>query len=793
MPTPSDQHSPVFLTLHDKATQPPSLSKQWSSDQGTLEIGRAPKDKGKEAQDPATPFFRSNKTKVMSSSHARIEWVEGVPHLSDLGSTNGTFINQVQLYPGESRKILDGNEITFGRLVASRHEGGQSGEPLVLVASISKSPISRASLNSFAPPSPTLNSPISYEEANAEEEPPSLVFESEEEDILASSEKESSPAPQATQVQPRSSPCGTTKSGFGLSEEDLLASSSQGEQDEDAEEDDKSEDETRRVPYVRPSKMSYDPIPSPYFDYSTFKLSRLRRGRQRSKSVDRSVRDDSDARSPYSSRPPSPVSPDEHPSIWSTTVAQDLCTSTSVELETGPPRPSQAQPRFASKDSFKRPDCQFGFPRPVRGILPITKRSFAPVPRSSETDDVERKKEVEGEILSQASPQLPSPRLSSSSSSDEETAIKLELTDEEEEKVEGATEKKESMDGQVEKETSPAVSMSRRYMPKSPAGICAFMDKCAAEGRAKAETQVGDKGMNVMEEKVDSAPPSEASDVGQACSSDGSEMDEDIDFFDDETEEGEEEEQEEGDGEEEEELDFDGDELALFEEQVGELKGPVKGITDADLTSHEVEEGLFESEIDDDGFGNLPNKNEPTFFGIPMDPDVDFGPSFEVDEAGSTGDPDFADAMDEDLDDYFGCSEYPIGGDAVAKKPIEKEEQELPIKVDAPRVPSPCPEVSAAGDLSQSIVFEASQEDTSPTMASGQSTPSRKRPFSEVDVEEEETVEPLSNDTRPTVITPVPKRRRIAAHIATFAVGLFTGVVGAIAGLSALGAALDEE
>lgn len=105
MPNAPVSSTVTFLDLSDVSTSPPTLVKSWDSDSGPLHLGRAPKDRLKEAQDPRGPLFRSDKTKVMSSVHATIEWKNGAPHLSDCHSTNGTFVNDRQLRPGQPYKV----------------------------------------------------------------------------------------------------------------------------------------------------------------------------------------------------------------------------------------------------------------------------------------------------------------------------------------------------------------------------------------------------------------------------------------------------------------------------------------------------------------------------------------------------------------------------------------------------------------------------------------------------------------------------------------------------------------
>lgn len=52
----------------------------------------------------------------VSSRHAQVQWKTGALYLSDLGSTNGTFVNGEKLAPNVERKINVGDRLRFGKL-----------------------------------------------------------------------------------------------------------------------------------------------------------------------------------------------------------------------------------------------------------------------------------------------------------------------------------------------------------------------------------------------------------------------------------------------------------------------------------------------------------------------------------------------------------------------------------------------------------------------------------------------------------------------------------------------------
>jgi pSer/pThr/pTyr-binding forkhead associated (FHA) protein len=52
----------------------------------------------------------------VSREHAQLELGAGCVRLTDLNSTNGTFLNGFRLQPGESRVVRDGDELHLGAL-----------------------------------------------------------------------------------------------------------------------------------------------------------------------------------------------------------------------------------------------------------------------------------------------------------------------------------------------------------------------------------------------------------------------------------------------------------------------------------------------------------------------------------------------------------------------------------------------------------------------------------------------------------------------------------------------------
>lgn len=57
-------------------------------------------------------------SKGVSRQHAAIEVSEDTVMLLDIGSSNGTFLNEQRLLPNQPRLLRDGDEVRFGKLVA---------------------------------------------------------------------------------------------------------------------------------------------------------------------------------------------------------------------------------------------------------------------------------------------------------------------------------------------------------------------------------------------------------------------------------------------------------------------------------------------------------------------------------------------------------------------------------------------------------------------------------------------------------------------------------------------------
>ena len=52
----------------------------------------------------------------VSSRHAQLQWRNGALQITDLGSTNGTFVNGEKLAPNVARKLKNGDRLRFGKL-----------------------------------------------------------------------------------------------------------------------------------------------------------------------------------------------------------------------------------------------------------------------------------------------------------------------------------------------------------------------------------------------------------------------------------------------------------------------------------------------------------------------------------------------------------------------------------------------------------------------------------------------------------------------------------------------------
>jgi len=57
----------------------------------------------------------------VSRRHARIFYYDGHFYIEDLGSTNGTYLNNKRLVSGLPYALQDGDELRFGRIIAHVH------------------------------------------------------------------------------------------------------------------------------------------------------------------------------------------------------------------------------------------------------------------------------------------------------------------------------------------------------------------------------------------------------------------------------------------------------------------------------------------------------------------------------------------------------------------------------------------------------------------------------------------------------------------------------------------------
>jgi pSer/pThr/pTyr-binding forkhead associated (FHA) protein len=60
--------------------------------------------------------------KSVSRYHARIEWVESQPHVTDLGSANGTLVNEAIIIPDVPQGLKPGDNIQIVDFELTLHE-----------------------------------------------------------------------------------------------------------------------------------------------------------------------------------------------------------------------------------------------------------------------------------------------------------------------------------------------------------------------------------------------------------------------------------------------------------------------------------------------------------------------------------------------------------------------------------------------------------------------------------------------------------------------------------------------
>lgn len=714
----------------DSTCHSPAI-KKWSSRQGSLVIGRAPKDRQAEAERLDTPQFRSDKTKVMSSTHAKLVWKEGVPHLSDSHSTNGTFVNGVELVPGVEHKIATNDEITFGREVTSRHSG-ETGQPLVLIAWV-------------------ISSVPQYGYKHG------MRHGGEEQETWNRGRDDQPPAPAYDSEPPR-----RKSRGFGLAGIEL--SSLSGSDDEMQKPGDNDPDfavsfAVRSAPdALHPSIVNRDENPEEELAVSSSHNEEYLR------SVNRLYR---------ITRP-------------------DRVTLRTSKVSSAP------QSRFTCSTSPR-------FSHPQVGTLEwITERSkgfssrFGAKYASSSDDLVVRlaaskgkEREKEDDVISQAS-QLPSPVPSSSpmlvsdeSDDSNDSDDSDDSNDSDHEPGRPTQGGSEELGQQDEAGTGLHSVASTRadtlvleeevavsFIGVSSSAGSVSNDKCELEPVSLAEDleRGGETSNNVGAQEFPASEDTKDGVMEEGGVIKAEEVDRDVKFSTVPI------------------LDKQEDEEA--EDETFASAGPF-----LDLAKLPAEPGLFEAELERDGFEEADYAPIRTGFDVPVDydPDVD---TFlrEVDQA-IGGDPD----LDEvDPDDINVDEDYEIAfsdvGEAQEEQEAEPERQEKPTIVEAPQLLYDAdrlePTVTSDTNVDPSSAFQ-------PILPRG-----RKRSFSEAEKEDEQLDEAEEEPSTPALTfepgfaqdtATMPKRRRISAHVATFAVGLLTGVVGAIAGLSALGAALDED
>ncbi|GAA5903216.1 hypothetical protein JCM8208_002240 [Rhodotorula glutinis] len=137
----------MYLILSDLSTASGLPVKQFDSDTaGPLVLGRGSKSDSS-ALDPASPKFRTSATKVMSSTHAQLHWEGEYAFLTDLGATNGTFLerdgDQQKLKPDVPYCLFSDDRITFGRPVTQRSHGSSPfvSQPLTLDVKLQSTPV----------------------------------------------------------------------------------------------------------------------------------------------------------------------------------------------------------------------------------------------------------------------------------------------------------------------------------------------------------------------------------------------------------------------------------------------------------------------------------------------------------------------------------------------------------------------------------------------------------------------------------------------------------------------------
>ena len=83
-----------------------------------MEVGTAYKlgrfEVGADNEIDLTPYGAQDRG--VSRVHAELQIIDGIVHINDLGSTNGTFVNSRQLQPDTPTPLRKGDELLLGRL-----------------------------------------------------------------------------------------------------------------------------------------------------------------------------------------------------------------------------------------------------------------------------------------------------------------------------------------------------------------------------------------------------------------------------------------------------------------------------------------------------------------------------------------------------------------------------------------------------------------------------------------------------------------------------------------------------
>ena len=558
-----------------------------------------------------------------------------------------------------------------------------SGEPLVLLARISKSssldqvsqqPYDKQSFKGTE--ASQTQHQVQRRSTLSDRRSPEIDSDEDLDDVLGSSDNDMLPA--STLAASRLPTCASSSSGrrgFGLSEEDLLATSSQ---DEEVSED---------VESVSKTKSYFDYIGSRQFNKK--KYGRRASSSPREQDVDLSLRDDSDARSPFSSRLPSPISPDQLPSR--TTEALDLSKPRFVtsddDLEDDHDYflpPSGSQSGIFSSQSIVSANSRLASFQKHQPSLPPSK-SHLP---SKIDDDCE-------DAFSQAS-HLPSPQLSACSSlevdleedtsdyrsaaisSEETTIVKVEEIDQaaeaipSEEDLLAIIREDDGSSGEAQTSSSPGSNDFDETMEQLSQDRAAFDDHLESTRKIDCNHKEDLLDMGQSEPESEEEQGSEA-EIESQVEMDTSEVDQSE--SDVRAESVQVEDEEEGfwvDGgkatnefEEQEEIDEDG-----IDWQDPKPNGP----THADLTI-KVEKGLHEAEIDRD-YEDAPLEYDGQPFGVDLDLD---GTAHEVDSY-ADGDPD-VDEVDPEEEKTMRRMDEGEGEGKEDKEGIVESEEEEEIEI----------------------------------------------------------------------------------------------------------------